>query len=173
MHIVPVLIYLSAVVMANMIILWFGPQAAIVTAFLFIGLDLTLRDKLHDQWQGKQLWWKMLALICGGSAISVALNWDALPIALASAAAFLAAGIADSLVYAGLRKKRFLIRANGSNVAGSAIDSIVFPTLAFGVFMPEIVLGQFAAKFVGGFLWSLILQRFFGHDTEELQSAER
>ena len=55
-----------------------------------------------------------------------------------------------------------MIRANGSNVAGSAIASIVFPTLAFGVFMPEIVLGQFVAKFVGGFLWSLVLQIFLG-----------
>jgi len=82
---ISVFIYLLAVVLANMIILWFGPQAAIITAFLFIGLDLTLRDKLHDQWQGKHLWLKMLALICGGSAISIALNWDALPIALASA----------------------------------------------------------------------------------------
>ena len=113
----------------------------------------------------------MLALICGGSVISIVLNWDALPIALASATAFLAAGVGDALVYAGLRNKRFMIRANGSNVAGSTIDSIVFPTLAFGVFMPEIVLGQFVAKFVGGFLWSLVLQKYFSKDEEEVQSA--
>ena len=36
-------------------------------------------------------------------------------------------------------------------------NSIVFPTLAFGGFMPVIVLGQFAAKVLGGFLWSKIL----------------
>jgi hypothetical protein len=166
-----VFIYLFAVVLANLLILWLGPQAAVITAFLFIGLDLSLRDKLHDQWYGKQLWWKMLALICGGSAISTVLNWDALPIALASATAFLAAGVGDALVYAGLRKKRFMIRANGSNVAGSAIDSIVFPTLAFGVFIPEIVLGQFVAKFVGGFLWSLVIQKYFSKDEEEVQST--
>ena len=166
-----VFIYLLAVVLANMLILWLGPQAAVITAFLFIGLDLSLRDKLHDQWHGEQVWWKMLALICGGSAISIVLNWDALPIALASATAFLAAGVGDALVYAGLRKKRFMIRANGSNVVGSAIDSIVFPTLAFGMFMPEIVLGQFVAKFVGGFLWSLVLQKYFSKDEEEVQSA--
>jgi hypothetical protein len=166
-----VFIYLLAVVLANMLILWLGPQAAVITAFLFIGLDLSLRDKLHDQWHGEQVWWKMLALICGGSAISIVLNWDALPIALASATAFLAAGVGDALVYAGLRKKRFMIRVNGSNVAGSAIDSIVFPTLAFGVFMPEIVLGQFVAKFVGGFLWSLVLHKYFNKDEEEVQSA--
>jgi hypothetical protein len=166
-----VFIYLLAVVLANMLILWLGPQAAVITAFLFIGLDLSLRDKLHDQWHGKQLWWKMLALICGGSAISIALTWDALPIALASATAFLASGVGDALVYAGLRKKRFMIRANGSNVAGSTIDSIVFPTLAFGVFMPEIIQGQIVAKFVGGFLWSLVIQKYFSKDELEVQSA--
>ena len=166
-----VFIYLLAVLVANMIILWFGPPAAVITAFLFIGLDLSLRDKMHDLWHGKQLWWKMLALICGGSVISIVLNWDALPIALASATAFLAAGVGDALVYGGLRKKRFMIRANGSNVAGSAVDSIIFPTLAFGVFIPEIVLGQFVAKFVGGFLWSLLIQKYFSKDEEEVQST--
>jgi uncharacterized PurR-regulated membrane protein YhhQ (DUF165 family) len=82
----------------------------------------------------------MLALICGGSAITIALNWDALPIALASATAFLLAGVGDALVYSKLRGKIFLVRSNGSNLAGSAIDSVVFPTMAFGVFMPEIIL---------------------------------
>ena len=52
----------------------------------------------------------------------------------------------------------------------AARDSIVFPTLAFGLFMPEIVLGQFVAKFVGGFLWSLVLQKFFSKDEAEVQS---
>ena len=61
---ISVLIYFLAVVLANKIIRWFRTQAVVITAFLFIGLDLTLRDKLHDQWHGKQLWWKMLALIC-------------------------------------------------------------------------------------------------------------
>jgi len=83
---------------------------------------------------------------------------------------FLATGVGDSLVYAGLRKKHFIIGANGSNVAGSAIDSIVFPTLAFGLFMPEIVLGQFVAKFLGGFLWSLVLQKNLSKDEAEVQS---
>ncbi len=64
-----------------------------------------------------------------------------------------------------------MIRANDSNVLGSAIDSIVFPTMAFGVFMPEIVLGQFVAKFFGGLLWSLVLQKLFSKDEVEVQSA--
>ena len=163
--------YLVAIVVANMTLLWFGPQVAILNAFLLIGLDLSLRDKLHDQWHGKHLWWKMLALICGGSVITVVLNWEALPITMASATAFLAAGIGDALVYTGLSKYKFLIRSNGSNVAGSALDSIIFPTMAFGVLMPEIIIGQFIAKVAGGGIWSFILQRFFDRSTPEAQTA--
>ena len=155
----PVIIYLVAIVLANLTLLLFGPTASIFYAFILIGLDLSLRDKLHDQWYGKNLWLKMLALICGGSAITVALNWEALPIAIASATAFLASGIGDALLYAKLRNYKFLIRSNGSNVAGSALDSVIFPTMAFGVFMPEIIIGQFVAKIAGGAVWSFILSR--------------
>ena len=152
-----VVIYLAAIVLANLLLLWFGPVASIYNAFILIGLDLSLRDKLHDHWDGENLWVKMLALICGGSAITVTLNWDALPIAIASSVAFLASGIGDAVVYSRLRKFRFLVRANGSNVAGSALDSVIFPTMAFGVFMPEIILGQFLAKIGGGAIWSFVI----------------
>ena len=155
----PVIIYLVAIVLANLTLLLFGPTASIFNAFILIGLDLSLRDKLHDQWYGKNLWLKMLALICGGSAITVALNWEALPIAIASATAFLASGIGDTLLYAKLRNYKFLIRSNRSNVAGSALDSVIFPTMAFGVFMPEIIIGQFVAKIGGGAVWSFILSK--------------
>lgn len=154
---IAVIVYLAAIVVANLTLIWFGPTASVINAFILIGLDLSLRDRLHDQWKGRHLWMKMLALICGGSAITIALNWDALPIALASATAFLLAGIGDALVYSKLRGKIFLVRSNGSNLAGSAIDSVVFPTMAFGVFMPEIILGQFVAKLAGGGIWSWIL----------------
>ena len=155
-----VVIYLAAIVLANLLLLWFGPVASIYNAFILIGLDLSLRDKLHDHWDGKNLWMKMLSLICGGSAITVTLNWDALPIAIASSVAFLASGIGDAVVYSRLRKFRFLVRANGSNVAGSALDSVIFPTMAFGVFMPEIILGQFLAKIGGGAIWSFVISYF-------------
>ena len=154
---IAVIVYLAAIVVANLTLIFFGPAASIINAFILIGLDLSLRDRLHDQWKGRHLWLKMLALICGGSAITIALNWDALPIALASATAFLLAGIGDALVYSKLRGKIFLVRSNGSNLAGSAIDSVVFPTMAFGVFMPEIILGQFVAKLAGGGIWSWFL----------------
>ena len=71
---ISVFICLLAFVLANIIILRLGTQAAVINTFLFIGLDLTLSDQLHGQWHGKQLCWKMLALICGGSVISISYN---------------------------------------------------------------------------------------------------
>jgi hypothetical protein len=39
------------------------------------------------------------------------------------------------------------------------VDSLIFPTLAFGVLMPHIVALQFAAKVAGGAIWASLLQR--------------
>lgn len=153
-------LYLGAIVLANLSLLWFGPVASIVNAFVLIGLDLSLRDYLHESWKGKQLWLKMFALICSGSVITILLNVDALQIAIASATAFAVSAFGDAVVYQYLQKKSYLWRVNGSNVAGSALDSLIFPTLAFGALMPEIVIGQFLAKLLGGGAWSLLLRKF-------------
>lgn len=150
-------LYLVAIVAANLTVATWGPSMTVVNAFLFIGLDLTTRDKLHDTWHGDGLVWKMGALILTGSALSWLLNRDAGKIALASFVAFATAGTADTAVYHLLRRRAWLQRVNGSNVVSAAVDSVLFPTLAFGAFLPVIVLGQFAAKVLGGALWSALL----------------
>ena len=66
-------------------------------------------------------------------------------------------GAGDAITYHLLGDKARLLRVNGSNVIAALIDSLVFPTLAFGGLLPWIVLGQFAAKVGGGFVWSLVL----------------
>ena len=151
-------LYLVAIVAANLTIVWFGPKVTIINAFLFIGLDLTARDGLHDAWKGKRLWPKMFALIATGSLLSWILNKDAGQIAVASFVAFACAGLVDAIVYHWLGGYPRWLRINGSNVPSAAVDSLVFPTLAFGGFMPLITLGQFAAKVAGGFIWSLVLK---------------
>jgi len=155
-----VVVYLVAIVAANLTVNHFGPSASIFIAFLFIGLDLSIRDQLHDSWQNDKLIIKMLALIVSGSVITILLNLEAMQIAVASATAFGVAAIGDAVVYHYLRKRIFLVRANGSNVAGAGLDSLIFPTIAFGGLMPWIVLGQFVAKVLGGLLFSLIIERF-------------
>jgi len=149
--------YLAAIVAANLTVAMWGPSMTIVNAFLFIGLDLTARDRLHDAWHGNGLVWKMGALIATGSVLSWLLNQNAAQIALASFVAFAAASVVDTVAYHLLRHRVWWQRVNGSNVLSAAVDSVLFPTIAFGALLPVIVLGQFAAKVLGGAVWSWIL----------------
>lgn len=150
--------YLAAVILANLSVALFGPSISIVNAFVFIALDLSSRDRLHERWHGKHLWRNMLGLIGAGSMISALINWNAAAIALASFSAFLAAGIVDAVVYQLLNKRSRWVKMNGSNLFSAAVDSIIFPALAFGwPIMWGIVIGQFAAKVIGGAIWSYLL----------------
>jgi len=152
------ILYILALVAANLLVSVFGPWFSIINAFVLIGLDLTLRDKIHDQWDGKNLTIKMLGLILVAGGISYLLNPATGQIALASVCAFCLAMGFDSYVYQKLKSKSWFVRANGSNVAGAAVDSIAFPTIAFGGLMFEIVAMQFAAKVVGGYLWTKVIK---------------
>lgn len=153
-------LYLVAIVAANLLVAQFGPSVTILNAFLFIGLDLTTRDALHERWKGSAMWYKMAALIWAGSMLSLVLNINATPIAIASFVAFGAAGITDTVVYTLLGERSRLVRVNGSNVVSAGVDSLIFPILAFG--WPPlwgIVIGQFIAKVLGGALWAYVLTR--------------
>lgn len=146
--------YAAAMILANLSVAAFGPWVSPINAFVLIGLDLALRDWLHVRLRV----WQMGALISGTGALTYALNPAAGMIAIASSAAFTAAAVVDWATFARLRGS-WMFRANGSNVAGAAVDSLVFPTLAFGALMPQIVLAQFAAKVAGGAVWAWILSR--------------
>ena len=153
-------IYIAALVAANLLVAWLGVWFSLVNAFVLIGLDLSLRDKLHDLWEGEKLPIKMGGLIATASIVSYTINPATGMIAFASLAAFSLSMVADTLVYRYLKDKEWMIRANGSNIAGSAVDSVVFPTIAFGGLMLEIVALQFIAKVSGGYIWSRIFKRF-------------
>jgi len=157
-----VLMYLSAIILANLSVAYFGVGAVIINAFLFIGLDLTARDKLHEIWHKKGLVWKMGLLIAAGSVISWLLNRNAGMVAIASFVAFCCAAIVDTVTYQFLFKKSWMVKINGSNILSALTDSVIFPTVAFGTFMPLIILGQFAAKVIGGFVWALIIGKTKG-----------
>ena len=154
-----VAMYLVAIVVANLVTSAFGPNASIVNAFVLIGLDLTARDRLHDAWHNNNLVLKMSILIGFGSLLSWVLNKDAGMIAVASFVAFGSAAIADTIIYQILREKSWMVKVNGSNLVSSAVDSLVFPTIAFGGVMIWVTIAQFVAKILGGFIWSLILKR--------------
>lgn len=154
MLIISILIYAAAMTLANLSVAAFGPAISPVNAFVLIGLDLALRDWLHVRLRA----WQMLALILAAGGLTLLLNPAAGKIALASSVAFTVAALADWAAFARLRGS-WLFRANGSNVAGAAVDSLVFPTLAFGVLMPHIVLLQFVAKVAGGAMWAWAISR--------------
>lgn len=147
-------VYAAAMTIANLTIAAFGPWVSPINAFILIGLDLALRDWLHVRLK----LWQMGALIASTGALTYVLNPAAGQIAIASATAFTAAALVDWGTFTRLRGS-WLFRANGSNVAGAAVDSLIFPTLAFGVLMPHIVVMQFAAKVAGGALWAWVLSR--------------
>lgn len=158
-------LYLAAIVTANLTVVMFGPGMVIINAFLFIGCDLVVGDRLHDAWRGRGLVWRMALLILAGSALSYALNGAAGPVALASLAAFTLSATTDRLVYAALDRYGWYARVNGSNALGALVDSAVFLSglalaglLPWGS-VPLLVTGQWLAKVCGGALWSMLLSR--------------
>lgn len=162
-----VTLYLGLIVAANLILTAIlerggSPWWSVLTAFLFIGGDFTLRDGLTDSWRGKGMVWKMGLLIVAGSALSYALNRDSARIAAASAIAWGAAAIVDWVIYTFLRDREWMVRTTGSNIPSSAVDSYLFPTIAFGGVNWALTLAQFVAKVGGGILWALWLGRYRG-----------
>lgn len=158
-----ILVYLLSITAANILIHYLGPEFSIITAFLFIGFDLTSRDFLHEIW-GKYRLPKMMLLFLSGSVISFLLNSGVYNIAVASFISFMLSGVVDYISYSvskqlGIPKAP---RMNVSNIFSSAVDSLIFPVLAFGFpVLWAVVLGQFAAKVVGGYLWVGVINALF------------
>tara|TARA_R110000822_G_scaffold77369_8_gene185652 strand:+ start:912 stop:1403 length:492 start_codon:yes stop_codon:yes gene_type:complete len=145
-------LYLAAMIAANLLVVAFGPAISPINAFFLIGLDLALRDWLHVRLRV----WQMGALIAATGALTYVLNPAAGQIAIASACAFTASSLVDWGAFTRLRGS-WVFRANGSNVVGAAVDSLLFPTIAFGMLMPQIVAMQFVAKVAGGAVWAWLL----------------
>jgi len=154
-----IVIYAVAMTCANLSIAAFGPWVSPINAFFLIGLDLALRDWLHVRLRV----WQMGALIAATGLLTYILNPSAQHIAIASAVSFALAALADWLTFTKLQGS-WLRRSMGSNVVGAAVDSLIFPTLAFGALMPAIVLMQFAAKAAGGAMWAALMNRFVNQE---------
>ena len=150
-----IFIYIAAITVANLLVWWLGPWWSTFNSFLLIGLDLSLRDKLHDQYGFKT----SLSVVLVAGCVSYLLNPSVGQIAIASVIAFIFAGLADAMWYQKLKGKPAMMRMNGSNVVGAAVDSLLFPTIAFGALMPHIVVIQFAAKVLGGAFYAWVLTR--------------
>lgn len=147
--------YLMAIVAANLSVTYFGTSLVIFNSFVLIGFDLFARDKLHEAWHGKHLRRNMALLILSGSCLSVAMNYNALRIAVASFIAFSCTGLTDTVVYSRYFHTPRWFKMNISNVYSAAVDSVVFMVIAFGFpFMWWVAIQNYVAKVVGGMFWT-------------------
>lgn len=146
-------VYAAAMIAANLIVAAFGPWVSPINSFFLIGLDLALRDRLHMTLKPLQ----MLALILGTGVLTYLFNPTITKIAIASSVSFMVAALVDWSVFKAVTGK-WIRRSLWSNTAGAAVDSVLFPTLAFGVFLPHIVAMQFIAKIAGATIWSFALR---------------
>lgn len=156
-----VVLYLLAIVAANLLTARFGAAVSVVNAAVLIGFDMVARDRLHELWAGRRLALRMGALIAVGGCLSWLLVRSAGRVAVASVLAFVCAGVVDAVVYGWARGRgwSWLPRVNGSNLAAAAVDSFVFVLVAFGVSQVGVAFLQLGAKVAGGLFWSLILYR--------------
>lgn len=166
MLIFAILIYASAMTLANLSIAHFGPWVSPINAFVLIGLDLALRDWLHVRLRALQ----MLSLIGASGLLTYAFNPSAQHIVIASAAAFTLAALVDWQAFSRLSGS-WLRRSLGSNVFGAVVDTVAFSALAFVLLSPspkpwdvvaQIASLQFAAKLAGGSMWAWVLSRVIG-----------
>lgn len=153
---IAIILYAIAIIIANSLAAKFGPSITPYTAFAFIGLDLTIKDYL----QVRLTKWQMASVIVGAGILAFAIDSSARFIAVASLIAFVVSSFADYITFR-LTSGKWLKRSMYSNAVGAAVDSIVFPTVAFGGLMPMIVAGQFVAKVAGASLFAVLVSKFF------------
>jgi uncharacterized PurR-regulated membrane protein YhhQ (DUF165 family) len=149
-----VFLYAAAIVTANLLVATFGPSITPINAFFLIGMDLALRNILALRINKTQ----MICMIIGTGAVSYLLNPASGMIAIASCASFVVASVVDWMTFNTVTGRWFKRNLAG-NTAGALVDSIVFPTLAFGHLIPVIVAAQFLAKVVGGSFFGWIFTK--------------
>ncbi len=129
MRYLSIVAFLGCVIGANWLTAQFGlvPIGAgmMVAAGTFAaGLALLARDAVQD-YAGR---WYVLACIAAGAGASWALTMPRL--AIASGVAFAVSELADMAVYTPLRRRGWVRAATASGVVGSAVDTLLFLSLA-------------------------------------------
>lgn len=152
-----VALFLTAIVLANLLVSIFGQIALVFTGFFLIPFDLVARDILHDRWRRNgrtELICRIGSLVIAGAIVTSLLNIDASRIAIASVAAFVVGTTINTVLYYFMahfrREKRMVI----SNSIVAVIDSTLFPLLALGLIDLRISLAQIILKCAGGLMWA-------------------
>jgi uncharacterized PurR-regulated membrane protein YhhQ (DUF165 family) len=150
-----VLVFLGAVVAANLIVTHYGVSSVYYVAAGLIGLDLITRDRLADAW-GTKRWRNMLLMIAAGGAISYYLNRNAATVALASTVAFAGSEGLEAVMYHLFRFQPWNKRAPAAAIFGAVADSVIFISIAFG-FTFQVVYLQSMCKIGGAAIWTLVI----------------
>lgn len=151
------LVYLGAIVAANLLITALGPAWVIPVGLVLIGLDLAVRDKLHDRTSGRDLVVLMGLLIATGGAISYALNADAGRVAVASSVAFTLGALVDAVAYQLLKARRPWVRSAASSAPAGLVDSAAFLIILTGGLPIVLIITQAVAKALGAAAWARLL----------------
>jgi queuosine precursor transporter len=158
-----VILFIAAMAVANLLVAWFGPWISPINAFVFVGLSMVTRDIVHDAWwESGRFVPRMGAMIATAGLIAWAVDASAGRIAVASATALVGSAAVETATFQGLIRRTWLVRSNGSNVPGAAVDTVVFVTVAFGLSweLAAVMALQFTAKVAGGAVWSVVLLPF-------------
>lgn len=147
-------LYVLVIVLANLSTTYFGIWVTPFNAFFLIGAELVLRDIMHESLSKI----KMLSIVVVAGIISFLINSESKNIAIASFLAIVISCMVDYYIYS-KTKGTWIKKSNTSNFFSGFTDSLVFPLVAFGVFNPYVFVLQWSAKFVGGFIWTLLLNR--------------
>lgn len=172
-NLLPIVLYIGAIVLANWLVTRFGQAALPFTAFFLIPFDLIIRDLMQDRWQGRATLFARMALLIGaGGTVSVLTATGSFRVNLASLAAFTFAGICDALTYQWMIRYGRIFRINGATALAAISDSIIFALIAFSSVSWALVGAQVGMKIAGGFCWSLVMFRFFkkGGQTQSWQT---
>lgn len=140
---------------ANILVSIFGPAITPFNALVIIAADMVLRDRL--QYDYGFAWSMGACVIAGLSTVVIAPEADM--IAIASTVSVVASGLAAAAAFR-FKGGSFYSKAFPANLVAAAVDSALFPLIAFGCLMPGVSLAQFVAKSAGATLILYLLKRF-------------
>ena len=152
-----IIFYLLAIISANLIAFYIGQKGLIITAFILIPFDFIIRAYFHEKWKGKTLWINLFLLIFSGAILSLIINFKMIYIAIGSFGGFLGAGFMASVFYQISIKNKYWFKVNGSDLIAIITDSFIFQLIAFNDISFMVMSAQILIKFIGGFVWYLIL----------------
>jgi len=155
------ILYIGAFIMANLLVLKFGKIGILISSLIFIPFDFIMRCFFQETLKGKELYLKLGGLILIAGVISFIINSDVKNIAIASFFSFISSQVTAGIIYNYLKNKTYLIKVNGSDLIAIVIDSIIFQYIAFNMLDYKITLSQIVIKFIGGFIWYVVLFKIF------------